>query len=230
MQSEESAHLGERLLNQAVQALGVKLQDMDEAHWIKLLKETGVNVPGTRRRATVITGSHDMVTDRRDWSERTASWLAEAASMGASILGICYGHQLLAHALGGTVDYNLLGPERGTTEVTLLKAASTDPLFGGLPQTIEVHVSHSQSVLRLPSDAVALAANNWDSNQAFRVGDRAWGVQFHPEFDAGIMHAYAAAEKLPAGIRIIDTPFGGRILKRFALLALGLPQSASEGR
>ena len=68
--------------------------------------------------------------------------------------GICYGHQLLADALGGTVDYNLLGPERGTTEVTLLKAASTDPLFGGLPQTIEVHVSHSQLVLRLPSDAL----------------------------------------------------------------------------
>ena len=52
----------------------------------------------------VITGSHDMVTDHRDWSERAAGWLSEAVSSGVPTLGICYGHQLLAYALGGKVD------------------------------------------------------------------------------------------------------------------------------
>lgn len=180
----------------------------------------------------VVTGSHDMVTDRRDWSERTASWLADAVSAGAPILGICYGHQLLAHALGGAVGYNPRGREMGTTEISLLEQASQDALLSGLPQTIRVLVSHSQSVLNLPPGAVHLAANEWDRHQAFRVGSCAWGVQFHPEFDAEIMRAYANDEPLPAGSTITDTPFGGEILRRFASIALGAaPQSeASDGR
>ena len=177
--------------------------------------------PAVRASGIVVTGSHDMVTDRLEWSERTASWLAEAASSGTPLLGICYGHQLLAHALGGTVEYNPRGQEMGTTEVRLLEAASHDLLLGGLPATIRVHVSHSQSVTRLPPGAVRLAENAWDANQAFRIGACAWGVQFHPEFDAEVMNAYAAEDKRMAECTIIDTPFGGRILRRFASLTKG---------
>ena len=182
----------------------------------------GRALPNPKRAGKiVITGSHDMVTDRLEWSERTASWLAEAVSAGAPILGICYGHQLLAHALGGSVDYNPRGQETGTTEISLLAAAWSDPLLCGLPARIKVHVSHSQSVIRLPAAAVRLAENEWDRNQAFRFGPCVWGVQFHPEFDADIMRTYAHEKPLPPGIEIIDTPFGGRILKRFASLTMG---------
>ena len=163
----------------------------------------------------VITGSHDMVTDRLGWSERTASWLADVVASGTMILGICYGHQLLAHALGGSVDYNPRGQEMGTTEVALLAAAGADVLLAGLPSRIEVNVSHSQSVVTLPPGAIRLAENAWDANQAFRVGACAWGVQFHPEFDAEVMRFYADR----AAIR--ETPVGARILKRFAALAMG---------
>jgi GMP synthase (glutamine-hydrolysing) len=126
------------------------------------------------------------------------------------------------------VNHNPKGQEIGTTEVTLLEAASLDPLLGGMPTTIDVHVCHSQSVLRLPPGAVRLAANRWDGNQAFRAGDCAWGVQFHPEFDAGIMSAYAAAEGLPSRITVNETPFGSEILRRFA--ALVFQSEAREGR
>jgi GMP synthase (glutamine-hydrolysing) len=169
----------------------------------------------------VVTGSHDMVTDRLGWSERTACWLAEVVASGAPVLGICYGHQLLAYALGGTVDYNPNGREAGTTEVRLLAAAQADLLLAGLPSPMEVHVSHSQSVLRLPPGAIRLAENAWDANQAYRVGACAWGVQFHPEFDAEVMRAYAAEDHLPPECRIQDTSFGSRILRRFASLVLG---------
>jgi len=172
----------------------------------------------TQAGGIVITGSHDMVTDRLEWSEQTASWLSDAVASGTPTLGICYGHQLLAHALGGRVDWNPRGKEMGTTSVTLLDAAFQDPLLGGLPATIDVHLAHSQSVLSLPPGAVHLAANPWDRYQAFRVGDCAWGVQFHPEFDAGIMRAYAAIEESSPGAQIFDTPIGGEILKRFASL------------
>jgi len=169
----------------------------------------------------VITGSHDMVTDRLGWSELTASWLADVVAAGSPVLGICYGHQLLAHALGGTVDYNPRGQEMGTTEVTLLAAAGADVLLAGLPSRMQVHVSHSQSVLKLPPGAIRLAENAWDSNQAFRVGACAWGVQFHPEFDAGIMRSYAAEDHPTARATIRETPFGSMILRRFAGLVPG---------
>ena len=57
----------------------------------------------------IITGSEAMVTERREWSERTADWLRKAVGRGPAVLGICYGHQLLAHALGGVVGNNPRG-------------------------------------------------------------------------------------------------------------------------
>ncbi len=172
--------------------------------------------PASGAAGIVITGSHDMVTDRRDWSEQAAQWLGDAVDLGVPTLGVCYGHQLLAYALGGEVGDNPLGQEMGTTEISLVEPAFTDRLFRGLPAGFEVHVCHSQSVLRLPTKAVRLAGNAWDSNQAFRLGECAWGVQFHPEFDSQIMQAYAAEDGLPAGGRICEAPVGARVLTRFA--------------
>ena len=70
----------------------------------------------------VVTGSSAMVSHREPWSERTAAWLAGAVLAGTPVLGICYGHQLLAHGLGGRVGRNPRGREIGTIEVTLSAA------------------------------------------------------------------------------------------------------------
>src|SRR5688572_21533998 len=68
---------------------------------------------------TIVTGSGAMVTDRHEWSERSAQWLRDAAHDGMPLLGICYGHQLIAHALGGEVDYHPAGREMGTVQLEL---------------------------------------------------------------------------------------------------------------
>jgi GMP synthase (glutamine-hydrolysing) len=176
----------------------------------------------------IVTGSHTMVTERRDWSERAARWLQDVVSRGVAVLGICYGHQLLAHAHGGEIGNNPRGREFGTVQVELDEAGRADSLLGGLPPTFRAHEGHTQSVLRLPPGAVRLASNSWDGTQAFRIGARAWGVQFHPEFDADIVreyvHHYRTQLSLEGqdpdslGKAAADNPFGAEILTRFVEL------------
>lgn len=90
----------------------------------------------------IVTGSAAMVTDRHDWSERSAAWLADAAQAGLPLFGICYGHQLLAHALGGTVGPNPRGREIGTVPIELTPPAQQDPLFAGLPARFSAQATH----------------------------------------------------------------------------------------
>ena len=174
----------------------------------------------------VITGSHEQVTDRADWSERTASWLVKAVKREIPILGICFGHQILAYALGGKVDYTSGGPEFGTVSISLTAASRDDPILGNLPRTVEVQTSHYQSVLELPPKATLLAFSEKDPHSAFRYGPCVWGVQFHPEYDADIATAYmhefnGKIEKSNEDIATLfgnckDTITGGLILRRFA--------------
>ena len=72
----------------------------------------------------------------------------------------------------------------------LLPDSATDRLFRGLPPRFSVHVTHSQTVLSLPPDAISLAANSFDRGHAIRIGSCAWGVQFHPEYDTSVMRSY----------------------------------------
>src|SRR5690606_36806035 len=131
------------------------------AHWIRVAAglhrdqavvvdvERGEGLPTRDGFAGVIvTGSAAMVTERHDWSERSAGWLREAAHAGLPLLGICYGHQLIAHALGGTVDDNPNGREMGTVHIDLHPQAQDDPLFAGLPARIKAQATHLQSVLQ----------------------------------------------------------------------------------
>ncbi|MFC3550768.1 glutamine amidotransferase [Lysobacter cavernae] len=187
---------------------------------------------GTAFTGVIVTGSGAMVTDRHDWSERSADWLRDAAHAGLPLLGICYGHQLLAHALGGEVGDNPAGREMGTVDLDLHPHAEHDLLFAGLPAQFPVQATHLQSVLRVPDGATVLARSQRDECHAFRWGDRAWGVQFHPEFSATHMRGYVQARKValqregqcPKTItgNIRATPQARRVLRRFVHHALGL--------
>jgi len=179
----------------------------------------------------VITGSHDNVTARREWSERLADWLPKAVERGTPVLGICYGHQGLAYALGGEVGFNPKGWEFGTVDVQLTATAREDSLLGKFEPPLKVHVTHTQTVLRLPKKARRLAFSAMDENQAFVVGERAWGVQFHPEYDAEVVREYIRQNRKilqrqgqdPDGLiaRSKDTSYGTEILRRFVAIAKG---------
>ncbi|MEE2665863.1 MAG: glutamine amidotransferase [Myxococcota bacterium] len=185
----------------------------------------------------VITGSSAMVSEREPWSERTAAWLRGAVRAEVPILGVCYGHQLLAHALGGEVGTNPRGREIGTVEVDL-SAASGDRLLDGLGPRCLFNATHVESVLRLPPRSIRLASNAADPNHAFALAGRPrriWGVQFHPEFDDDVMRAYLHARRAILAEEGLDadallaaaraTPAGATLLGRFARLVEGLPES-----
>jgi GMP synthase (glutamine-hydrolysing) len=106
------------------------------------------------------------------------------------LLGICFGHQLIAQALGGEVQRNPRGREIGTVRV---ERTQDDPIFAGLPRTFDVHGTHVDAVVRLPSGAAVLARTALDEVASFRVGDTTRAVQFHPEFDADVMRSYLRA-------------------------------------
>lgn len=177
----------------------------------------------------LLTGSHAMVTERIDWSERTAAWVKRVVEAELPTLGVCFGHQLLAHALGGQVENNPRGTQLGTTTIQLSAEGLADPLLSGLGAIFDAQVAHTQSVLSLPEGATRLAFDDWDANQAFRFGKNAWGVQFHPELDADIVRTYLRAEsaeltaqgqnpeQVIANVR--ETPIAAQLLRRFAKLA-----------
>ena len=116
----------------------------------------------------VIPGSPAMVSRRDPWSERTAQWLATAVAAKVPVLGVCYGHQLLAHAFSGTVDYHPEGRESGTHTVTLTESAASDALFGTMPSQFSAQLTHKQSVLSLPPQALLLGASDFEPDHAFR--------------------------------------------------------------
>jgi len=138
----------------------------------------------------VITGSPAMVSARHDWSERTADWLRQVVQKKMKVLGVCYGHQLLAHALGGRVGPNPAGRQIGTVMAQVIDIAIDDPLLGHLPKTFLAQTSHSEAVLELPPGAQRLATSPLDDNFSIRFAENAWGVQFHPEFSAAVVSEY----------------------------------------
>ncbi|HEX5010905.1 MAG TPA: glutamine amidotransferase [Planctomycetota bacterium] len=187
---------------------------------------SGEALPDREKYAGVlVTGSAAMVTERHPWSESTAAWLREAAHAGAPLFGVCYGHQLLAHALGGEVGDNPAGREMGTITVTLRPEARQDALFAPLPDTFTAQATHLQTVLAPPPGAKVLAASDKDACQAFQWGARTWGVQFHPEFSTEHMRGYVLARKValmregadPKALRngVAATPHARGLLRKF---------------
>jgi GMP synthase (glutamine-hydrolysing) len=177
----------------------------------------------------LITGSDKTVHEHEPWSVRAGEWLAAVVAAGVPVLGVCYGHQLLADALGGITGRNPRGREIGVVEI---EVSTGDPLFDGLPPRFPVFATHCDAVLTLPQDGRVLAGNSHTAVQALAIGPHARGVQFHPEFDADVMRHYlqtraplidgesgeGTAARLLAEVR--EVPAGPVVLRNFLRLCI----------
>jgi GMP synthase (glutamine-hydrolysing) len=142
----------------------------------------------------VVTGSYASVTERAPWMLDLGGALLDLSDR-IPVFGVCFGHQLLAAALGGAVERNPRGPEVGTCEIALTPAGLADPLLDGLPVRLRVQQFHEDHVPAPPPGAVLLASGDHSPVQAYGLGERLRAVQFHPEFDAVRVRAMVEEER-----------------------------------
>ena len=169
----------------------------------------------------VVLGGPMGVHDDLPWLASERALLRAAVDAGHPVLGVCLGAQQLAAALGADV---LTGPEPecGVGEVHLTAAALADPIFGAAPTPLPC-VHWHQDTFALPDGAVRLAGNEAYQNQAFRVGARAYGLQFHVEVTGSLAAHWGP--HLPPGVFVRTTDVahvsraGEGIVQRFIALA-----------
>lgn len=202
--------------------------------------EAGQALPVDRSglAGVLVTGSPAMVSHRLPWSERAACWIAEAHESAIPMLGVCYGHQLIAHALGGEVGPNPAGRRMGTKRVEF--RPDEFELLDDIEPATDLHVTHFEAVLRPPDGTRVAAESDGDPHHALHFGNRSWGVQFHPEFSSDIMASYLelradllreegqCPDTLKAELK--PTPDGFRLLRRFADRLESSPQSMTADR
>ncbi len=126
----------------------------------------------------IISGSRASVYWDEEWISETIDLLEQAAEKEVPMFGVCWGHQAIAHALGGTVE-SMEEYEIGYKTITQTTDDST--ALDDIPNEFTSYITHSDEVTEIPAEATVTAKTD-RSIQAFELGT-VWGVQFHPEYD-----------------------------------------------
>lgn len=138
----------------------------------------------------IVLGGHMGVyeSDRYTHIKTECRLIEEALKKDIPILGICLGSQLLAHVLGAKVQKHSV-KEVGWCDVEFLETCKNDPLFSHFDTHEKLFQLHGDT-FEIPAGAVHLAKSNTCSSQAFRYGDKAYGLQFHLEVDSAMIERW----------------------------------------
>lgn len=129
----------------------------------------------------IVMGGPMSVNDSDAWIAEEAAFIRSAILSNKPVIGVCLGSQFMAKALGATVRSGKT-LEIGMTTVRLTDEGKTDPVFGAGSESFEVFEWHGE-IFELPKDCVSLAGSDIAPLQAFRYGDRAYGLLFHVEME-----------------------------------------------
>lgn len=185
----------------------------------------------------LVTGSHAGAWESLPWIPPLETFLRESTR---PVLGVCFGHQVVATAFGGRVAAHPQGSETGVVSIERYSAADDDVLLGAVPRRFPAPTLHDDHVVEAPVGARVLAGNPHSPVQAFRLGDRIRGVQFHPEISPDLMRDLlklrradgaldsARAGELLEGVR--PTPEASEVLTRFTELVGLRPVGRPTGR
>jgi GMP synthase (glutamine-hydrolysing) len=170
----------------------------DSGHRLRIVKlHQGESVPQDLDNVDGIIscgGPQSAYDDSNDWLAPQMELMREANEVCMPVVGLCLGSQILARALGGTVEKMPGGIEFGWHEVKLNGVGREDPLHAGIAWTSMQFHHHRDHVSQLPSGARLLASSIKCKNQAWAVGLRTYGFQYHPELTLNTIERWCAEE------------------------------------
>lgn len=138
----------------------------------------------------IITGSPAGAYDDLPWIHQLGDFIRQAHTAGIRLVGICFGHQILAHSLGGRAEKSDKGWGMGLRQFTLEMEQKPD--WMSLPAedgACNLYFCHQDQVIQLPNNATWLAGNEFCPNMMFAIEDKVLGMQGHPEFTPRVMDA-----------------------------------------
>ena len=182
--------------------------------------------------AFVITGSPASVHDPLPWISRLVALVREIHREALPLIGLCFGHQVVAAALDGKVESNPSGWRFGAVETQF---QGQHPWMRPEKNILRLFTSHSEQVTRLPAGAELLGSNSYCPNAAFAIGQHVLTTQYHPEFTADFMKALAREYEgevpvaiLQAGRPELDLPNDGRVF--FQWMARFIESATMQGK
>ena len=150
--------------------------------------EPPADLPVEEAQGLVFMGGPMSVNDPLPWLRQEERYIGRAMASGVPVLGVCLGAQLLAKCLGARV-FPMGRKEIGWYPVRLTPEGMCDPLLQGLREEETVFHWHGET-FDLPAGAERLAESGICANQAFRLGSKLYGLQFHPEVTPEIIASW----------------------------------------
>ena len=148
----------------------------------------------------LVTGSASGVYDDLDWIEPLMDFIRKAHAADKPLVGICFGHQVIAHALGGRTEKWPDGWGIGVFDVSLGDRPSWMP---EADSTRLIHI-HQDQVVKLPADATLIGSTSFCDNAMFYIGDNVFCMQGHPEFTPDYTAALMDARRDSMGPERVD--------------------------
>ena len=184
----------------------------------------------------LITGSRDSVYDPLPWIEDLCAFVRRLHAAQRPLVGICFGHQLVADALGGRTAPADGGWAVGVHESRITASAEDAPRWlSSLPERFSLLSSHKDQVLELPPEARRLATNDFCPNAGFTVGEHLLCLQGHPEFSKpyardlmNFRRELLGPAVHDAGIASLAEPIQGAVVGRWMLACLLQGRAAAQ--
>jgi GMP synthase-like glutamine amidotransferase len=189
-------------IENVLEARGIPFQYVD------LYRDSALPFDPGEAAGLLFLGGPMSVNDDLPYLRREMDLIAAAVGRGQPVLGICLGAQMIAKAAGARVYPN---PEKeiGWFDIHLTDAGAADPLLGSARRTETVLHWHGET-FDLPGGAELLASSEHCTNQAYRLGNSVWGLQFHLEVTPEMLAEWCVQEENCGDVKELDPQFDPR--------------------